>query len=237
MSAPVKGRPYWKAANDVAQFVGVEIHVEDDGSIHVEGDEGFDTDCGPAKDSAMWDRRIADAVATLAAVAVKCGDHYCPLHDDGGFGPTLKPCTCEDDEPDSPVPVPVVNEITCDQCGKSGEWNLDGLMPVGWLTILMGGHPSDVPMPRRFCSEDCLRAKCGIEAQAKLEALDADVVERWAEYRLVIRSGEYEFCSEWTRDYDTVLGWDNDSPPDWIVERRSVSASRPVRPVEEGGES
>ena len=68
--------------------------------------------------------------------------------------------------------------------------------------------------------------------------LRADPVpdESWAEYRLVIRSGEYEFCSEWTRDYDTVIGWDNDSPPDWIVERRSVSASRPVRPVEEGGE-
>ena len=60
--------------------------------------------------------------------------------------------------------------------------------------------------------------------------------ESWAEYRLVIRSGEYEFCSEWTRDYDTVIGWDNDSPPDWIVERRGVSVTPPQRPMTAGPE-
>lgn len=82
-----------------------------------------------------------------------------------------------------------------------------------------------------------MKHRCG-QSPAGPDPVDprADPVpdESWAEYRLVIRSGEYEFCSEWTRDYDTVIGWDNDSPPDWIVERRGVSATPPQRPVTAG---
>lgn len=56
------------------------------------------------------------------------------------------------------------------------------------------------------------------------DPLDAPT-EKWTEWRVFFRAGEYEGATNWTRDYSEVEGYDNDSPPDWTVQRRTVWAS------------